>query len=86
MFNVKGDMKPIIKHLNKTQKKQIPFAAAQAINTTLFEVMRAEKAQMPKKLDRPMPKTIKAIRVRKAKKTELNFTFDFSFIVLSLAF
>jgi len=71
MFNVKGDMKPIIKHLNKTQKKQIPFAAAQAINTTLFEVMRAEKKQMPQKLDRPMPKTVKAIRVLKAKKTEL---------------
>ena len=50
MFNVKGDIKPIIKHLNKTQKKQIPFAAAQAINNTLFDIMKAEKAQMPKKI------------------------------------
>ena len=71
MFNVKGDMKPIIKHLNKTQKKQIPFAAAQAINNTLFDIMKAEKAQMPKKLDRPTPFTLKAFKINKAKKTEL---------------
>jgi hypothetical protein len=71
MFNVKGDMKPIIKHLSKTQKKQIPFAAAQAINNTLFDIMKAEKAQMPKKLDRPTPFTMKAFKINKAKKTEL---------------
>tara|TARA_R110002012_G_scaffold289358_1_gene482400 strand:- start:64 stop:639 length:576 start_codon:yes stop_codon:yes gene_type:complete len=71
MFNVKGDMKPIIKHLNKTQKKQIPFAAAQAINNTLFDIMKAEKAQMPKKLDRPTPYTLKAFRINKAKKSKL---------------
>jgi len=69
MFNVKGDMKPIIKHLDKTQKKQIPFAAAQAINNTLFDIMKAEKAQLPKKLDRPTPFTMKAFKINKAKKT-----------------
>ena len=71
MFNVKGDMKPIIKHLNKTQKRQIPFAAAQAINNTLFDIMKAEKAQLPKKLDRPTPFTMKAFKINKAKKTQL---------------
>jgi len=71
VFNVKGDMKPIIKHLSKTQHKQIPFAAAQAINNTLFDIMKAEKAQLPKKLDRPTPFTLKAFRIKKAKKTEL---------------
>ena len=71
MFKFKGDMKPIIKHLNKTQKKQIPYAAAQAINSTLFDIMKAEKAQMPEKLDRPTPFTMKAFRINKAKKTEL---------------
>jgi hypothetical protein len=71
MFNVKGDIKPITKHLNKLHKKQIPFAAAQAINNTLFDVMKAQKAQLPKKLDRPTPFTMKAFKVNKAKKTEL---------------
>ena len=68
MFNVKGDMKPIIKHLNKTQKKQIPFAVAQAINNTLFDIMKAEKAQMPKKLDRPTPFPLKALRLIRLRK------------------
>jgi len=71
MFKVKGDLKPIIKHLNKTQKKQIPYAAAQAINSTLFDVMKAEKAQMPKKIDRPTSFTMNAFFINKAKKTEL---------------
>ena len=71
MFNVKGDLKPLIKHLSKVQKKQIPFAAANAINATLFDVMKAEKAQMPKKLDRPTPYTMKAFKINKAKKTML---------------
>ena len=71
MFNIKGDMKPIIKHLNKTQKKQIPFAAAQAINSTLFNIMKAEKAQLQKKLDRPTPFTLSAFKINKAKKTKL---------------
>jgi hypothetical protein len=71
MFKVKGDMKRITKHLSKMQKKQIPFAAAQAINSTLFDVMKAEKAQLPKKLDRPTPFTMKAFKINKAKKTEL---------------
>ena len=71
MFNIKGDMKPITKHLSKVQKKQIPFAAAQAINNTLFDIMKAEKVQMPKKLDRPTPFTMKAFRINKAKKHQL---------------
>ena len=71
MFNVKGDLKPIIKHMSKVQKKQIPFAAANAINTTLFDIMKAEKAQMPKKLDRPKNYSVKAFKINKAKKTAL---------------
>ena len=71
MFNVKGDLKPLIKHMSKVQKRQIPFAAANAINATLFDVMKAEKAQMPKKLDRPTPYTMKAFKINKAKKSML---------------
>ena len=71
MFNVKGDIKPITKHLNKIHKRQIPFAAANAINTTLFDILKAEKAQIPKKLDRPTSYTQKAFMVNKAKKTML---------------
>ena len=72
MFNVKGDLKKVTKHLNKMQKKQIAFASAQAINETLFSILKAEKAQLPKKLDKPTPYTMKAFKVDKAKKTSLH--------------
>tara|TARA_B100000768_G_scaffold178213_1_gene193601 strand:+ start:1379 stop:2128 length:750 start_codon:yes stop_codon:yes gene_type:complete len=70
-LNIKGDMKPIIKHLNSVQRKQIPFATANAINTTLFDIMRIEKKQMELKLDRPTNFTLKGFRINKAKKTQL---------------
>lgn len=72
MFNIKGDMKPITKHLTKLQKKQIPFAASKAINDTLKQVVKAEQVQMPKKLDRPTPFTSKAFRIKYAKKHTLH--------------
>jgi len=71
-MSIKADMKPITKKLTKIHKKQIPFAATNAINTTLFQIMKAEKAQMPKKLDRPTKFTTKAFKVDKAKKTTLS--------------
>ena len=71
MLNIKGDLKPITKHLKKVQKKQIPFATANAINSVLFGIQKAEKAQMPKKLDNPTPYTMKAFKIKKAKKTQL---------------
>ncbi len=72
MFNIKGDLKPITKGLKKLQKKQIPFASAMAINSTLFDIRKAEMVQAQKKLDRPTPFTVKGFRVRKAKKTMLH--------------
>lgn len=72
MFNIKGDLKPITKHLSKVQKKQIPFASANAINETLKQIVKAEQAQMPKKLDRPTPFTTKAFRIKYAKKHMLH--------------
>lgn len=72
MFNVKGDMKQITKHLNSVQKKQIPFATANAINSTLFDIMKIEKKQMELKLDRPTPFTLKGFRINKATKTKLS--------------
>lgn len=71
MFNVKGDLKPITKSLSRVQKKQIPFAASKAINDTLKQVVKAEQAQMHKKLDRPTPFTVKAFKIKYAKKHTL---------------
>tara|TARA_R110002012_G_scaffold318471_1_gene536953 strand:- start:42 stop:671 length:630 start_codon:yes stop_codon:yes gene_type:complete len=71
MFNIKGDLKPLTRSLTDIQKKQIPFAVSRAINDTLFDIQKAEKAQMPKKLDNPTPYTLKAFKINKAKKKQL---------------
>jgi len=72
MFNIKGDLKAITKHLNRVQKKQIPFAASVAINNTLKQVVKAEQAQIVKRLDRPTPFTVKAFKINWSKKRMLH--------------
>jgi hypothetical protein len=72
MFNIKGDLKPITKHLTRLQKKQMPFAAATAINDTLKQVVKAEQMQIVKRLDRPTPFTVKAFKIKWAKKHALH--------------
>ena len=67
MFNVKGDLKEIKKSLTRLEKKHMPTATAKAINNTLFQIMDAEKAQIPKKFDRPTNFTVKAFKINMAK-------------------
>lgn len=69
--NVKHDLKRLTKRLDNIQKKQIPFAASQALNDTGFDARKALRAQAPKKLDRPTKFTVNAFRVRKSNKRNL---------------
>lgn len=71
MISIKSDIKPIAKWLTAVQKKQIPFAASQAINSTLFDARPAMQKQMEQQLDRPTPFTIRGIRVEKATKRSM---------------
>jgi len=71
MFNVKGDMKEIKKHLRRSEKKMIPEASMKAINKTLFQIMDAEKAQIVKKLDRPTRFTVNSFKINMAKRHKL---------------
>ena len=76
MFNIKGDLKVIRKSLSRLQKKQIPFAASLAINATLFDIRKAEVAQIYKKLDRPTKFTAKGFLVNKSRKTNLTGSIE----------
>lgn len=67
-MDIKVDVINATRHLKKVQKKQIPFALMMAINTMAFDARKETMKQLPKKLDRPTPFTVKSIRVRKAKK------------------
>lgn len=69
--NVKTNIKEITKWTTSVQKKQIPFATANAINQTLFQLKKEMAKQTVKKLDNPTPFTQKGFLVDKAKKTKL---------------
>ena len=70
-IDIKSNIKEVTKGMSSMQKKQIPFAAANAINTTLFELKKEMAKQTVKKLDNPTPFTQRGFLVDKAKKTKL---------------
>lgn len=57
--------------MNRLQKKQIPFAASQAINDTGQAAQKALKVQAHKKLDRPTRSTVNAFRFKRSSKRHL---------------
>ena len=58
-IKIKDNIKQFSKGLTKFEKKQIPFATAQGINSTLFGLKKEMSKQAEKKLDRPTPATKK---------------------------
>ncbi len=69
-IKIKDNIKQFTKGLSKVQKKQIPFATAQAINGTLFGLKKEMAKQTVKKLDRPVGFTQRGFLIDKAKKTK----------------
>ena len=70
-ISIKADVKAAKKMLRGFQK-QIPFAAAKALTDTVKAVQKAEQKQMPRKLDRPTPFTLKGISIKRATKRDLS--------------
>ena len=70
-IKINTNIKEVTKGMSSIQKKQIPFAAANAINTTLFELRKEMAKQTIKKLDRPTPFTQRGFLVDKANKNKL---------------
>lgn len=57
--------------LTDLERRQLPFATMQAINSTAFEVRQRWGEVMPRVFDRPTPLTTKAVLYRKATKSNL---------------
>lgn len=70
-FEVSADIKKISESLINEHKKQIPFAAASALNNIAFRVQKQEKIKAKKEIDRPIPFTLRGFRVKKANKMRL---------------
>lgn len=71
VFDVTTDIKQVADKLIKKHRQEIPFAASQALNSTIFRVQKLEKLKAKKEIDRPIPFTMRGFRVRKATKNKL---------------
>jgi hypothetical protein len=70
-ISMKADIKQATAKLRGAQRKQIPFATAKALTNTAWDVAKEEKRQLPMKLDRPTPFTLRAFGVKRATKNRL---------------
>ena len=70
-IKIKDNIKQLTKGLSSFEKKQIPFAVATGINTTLFGLRKEMGKQTVKKLDRPTPATQQGFTIKKANKRNL---------------
>nr|BAR36688.1 hypothetical protein [uncultured Mediterranean phage uvMED] len=70
-IDIRTNIKEVTRGLTRIQKKQIPFAAANALNTTAFSMHKALKKQTKQKFEHAANYTQKAFRVDKAKKKNL---------------
>lgn len=64
----------VLRKLNGSLKRQIPFAMSKALNDTTFDAKRDLEAGLHRHLDNPTPFTIRAFGVRRSSKTKLTAT------------
>lgn len=55
----------------RTLRKQIPFATAQAMTSVVRKIEDAQKVAMQRNLDNPTPFTVKSVKSRGARKSDL---------------
>ena len=70
-ISVVAETKKLTKHLNRIQKKQIPFATSKALNDVAFDARSFIQKSLPRKLDRPTKGIISSVQVEKSKKKNL---------------
>jgi hypothetical protein len=70
-ISVVAETKKLTKHLNRIQKKQIPFATSKALNDVAFDARLFIQKSLPRKLDRPTKGIISSVQVEKSKKKNL---------------
>ena len=70
-LSFRTNIKQLEKELDAFVRKQLPFATAQALTATAKAVQLAERENMAKVLDRPTPFTLNSIRVKAARKNDL---------------
>jgi len=70
-ISIQSNIDDVIRSMNSIARKQIPFAASQAINDTTLDAQKALKVQASAKLDRPTKSTVNSFRVKRSNKRHL---------------
>lgn len=77
-ISVHSDTKQLTKHLNRIQRKQIPFATKNALNDVAFDARSYVQKSLPRRFDRPTGKIgkgkggiIGSVQVEKSNKIDL---------------
>lgn len=77
-FTIQVDFGDAIKQLDNLQKRQIPFASKNALNTLAKEIITAEQDEMRTVFDNPKAWTLNSLFVRQyASKDDLTAVIDF---------
>lgn len=71
MFKIEYDDTQLAKNLSGLEQKQLPFATANALNDSMFDVRNAWAQAMPEVFDQPTPLTKNAVLYKKATKQNL---------------
>ena len=77
-MKVIAETKRLSAHLNNIQRKQIPFAAKNALNDVAFDARSYLKKALPRRLDRPTPAMVSSVRVKKSNKRDLTAIVGFA--------
>lgn len=72
MIKITADFDGLVSQLDNMQKKQIPFAASQALNEVAQKSVKALRVQATKALDRPTPFTLNGFRMMRSSKANLS--------------
>jgi len=68
-ISVKADIKAATRHLNRIQRKQIPYATSRALNDSAYDAMLHSRQMAKRLLHKPIGYTVKGIRIpRKAQR------------------
>lgn len=59
------DINPLIKSLDALKLVQVPFAASLALNAVAKDVKEAEREEMKRVFDNPVPFTLNSVRIKK---------------------
>jgi hypothetical protein len=69
-INVSADIERAVRGLREVERKQIPFATAQALTATAKHAQASITAQLPSIFDRPTAFTMRAIAIEAARKNK----------------